>query len=160
MGLDMYLWLSKYSSGYKSEDEGHFYPEKLRDLERMVRDSGRGVAKVEDYQIGYWRKANAIHKYFVDKYGDGVDDCSRLYFEVEELARLRDICKTVSADISKAPELLPTEDGFFFGSTEYDTWYKKELSYTIELCNQVLDWYHKLPEEERGEYQLVYQASW
>ena len=29
----------------------------------------------EDNQIASWRKANAIHKWFVDNVQDGVDDC-------------------------------------------------------------------------------------
>lgn len=32
-------------------------------------------AYVETEEIGYWRKANAIHKWFVDKVQDGIDDC-------------------------------------------------------------------------------------
>lgn len=31
-------------------------------------------------QVGYWRKANAIHKWFVDNIQDGEDDCG--YYEV------------------------------------------------------------------------------
>ena len=28
-----------------------------------------------DEEVGYWRKANAIHKWFVDNVQDGNDDC-------------------------------------------------------------------------------------
>lgn len=39
---------------------------------------------------------------------------------------IEDITK-VLADHSLANKLLPTEDGFFFGSTEYDDWYFDDL---------------------------------
>lgn len=46
--------------------------------------------------VGYWRKANAIHKWFVDHVQDGEDDCE-YHHEVtkEVLEQLRDVCKTV-----------------------------------------------------------------
>lgn len=43
----------------------------------------------------YWRKANHIHKWFVDNVQDGVDDCKECYVEVVKLAELRDLCKEV-----------------------------------------------------------------
>lgn len=47
-------------------------------------------------EIGYWRKANQIHKWFVDNVQDGVDDCD-YHHEVtkEKLEKLLDTCKTV-----------------------------------------------------------------
>ena len=48
---------------------------------------------IED--VGYWRKANAIHKWFVDNIQDGEDDCG--YYEVasEQLEELLNICKLI-----------------------------------------------------------------
>ena len=48
---------------------------------------------IED--VGYWRKANAIHKWFVDNIQDGEDDCG--YYEVapEYLEELLNICKLI-----------------------------------------------------------------
>ena len=47
--------------------------------------------------VGYWRKANAIHKWFVDNVQDGEDNCD--YYEVtkEQLEELLDICNTIKA---------------------------------------------------------------
>lgn len=47
-------------------------------------------------EVGYWRKANAIHRYFVDAVQDGEDDC-RCHNEVtpEILEDLRDRCKRI-----------------------------------------------------------------
>ena len=47
--------------------------------------------------VGDWRKANAIHKWFVDTVQDGEDDCG--YYEVskEDLENLLSICKLIKA---------------------------------------------------------------
>jgi hypothetical protein len=49
-------------------------------------------------QVGYWRKANQIHNWFVKNIQDGVDDCN-YHREVteEDLNELLDICKRVLA---------------------------------------------------------------
>ena len=47
-------------------------------------------------QVAYWRKTNAVHKWFVDHVQDGEDDCA-WHNEVtkEVLEELRDICKEI-----------------------------------------------------------------
>ena len=47
--------------------------------------------------------------------------------------------------------LAPTS-GFFFGSTEKDEWYYKDLEYTVEIINSLL------ANDEKWSY--YYQASW
>ena len=46
-----------------------------------------------DTEIIYWRKANAIHKWFVENVQEGVDDCGEYEVTVEQLTELRDLCK-------------------------------------------------------------------
>ncbi len=48
-------------------------------------------------------------------------------------------------------ELLPTASGFFFGSTDYDEYYMKDLQDTINMLEPLL-------EDEDGEYE--YSSSW
>ena len=48
-----------------------------------------------------------------------------------------DITKVLS-DHSLAEKLLPTEDGFFFGGTEYDDWYFEDLTDAKEQLTQLL----------------------
>ena len=68
-----------------------------------------------------------------------------------QLKELVDICKKVLDDHSLAEELLPTEEGFFFGSTDYDEYYYKDLEETVEMLEPLL-------EDEVGEYS--YCSSW
>lgn len=46
-------------------------------------------------QMGYWRKANAIHQWFVTNVQDGEDDCKDYYVSREQLKELRDLCQLV-----------------------------------------------------------------
>lgn len=91
-------------------------------------------------QVGYWRKANQIHNWLVDRVQDGIDDCC-YHNEVtkEVLEELLDICQKVldnQADVAR--QLLPTTSGFFFGSTQYDQWYYNDIKETIQICKEVL----------------------
>jgi hypothetical protein len=47
--------------------------------------------------------------------------------------------------------LAPTE-GFFFGSTEKDEYYYKDLEYTVEVANSLLT--------NKEDYVFIYRASW
>ena len=118
MGLDMYLY------GVKQEFHKHDY--------------NIGGYK-ESTEIGYWRKANQIHKWFVDNVQDGVDNCATYYVDVEQLKELKSICEAILNDHSLAEELLPTSEGFFFGGTEYDDFYFNDLKDTIDIINYCLD---------------------
>ena len=90
-------------------------------------------------EIGYWRKANAIHKWFVDNVQDGEDDCD-YHREVtkEDLEELRDVCHEVLCNPDLANKLLPSQGGFFFGSLGYDEWYIDSLKSTIAIVDEAL----------------------
>lgn len=45
--------------------------------------------------VGYWRKANAIHQWFVDNCQDGIDDCRSVIVEREQLQTLKSLCETI-----------------------------------------------------------------
>lgn len=106
-------------------------------LGRMSRNVGPSYEFSEE--IGYWRKANQIHKWFVDKVQDGIDDCE-FHREVteEDLEELINTCREVLETPILAEELLPTQSGFFFGETSYDEYYFDDLKNTIEICENAL----------------------
>jgi hypothetical protein len=81
-------------------------------------------------EITSWRKANAIHKWFVDNVQDGVDDCSQYKVTKEHLIQLHNTCNDVLNDHNLAESLLPTQGGFFFGGVEYDDGYYYKLKET------------------------------
>lgn len=158
MGLDMYLYLRKEDYKSSFDNKIGLYPEELRNFEKDILNRNFASKSIKIcYQVGYWRKANAIHKWFVDVCADGNDDCSPVYVRLDNLQELQNLCKEVLKNKEKASELLPTESGFFFGTTEYDEWYFKDIAYTIEIIDKIID-FMKKPEAE--DYDVVYQASW
>lgn len=50
--------------------------------------------------------------------------------------------------------LLPTSEGFFFGSTEYDEWYVEDIKDTAEQLNHILE------ETDFKTEELFYNSSW
>jgi hypothetical protein len=105
-------------------------------------------------QVAYWRKANAVHKFFVDLAG-GKDECQDIYVERENLQELLNRCDTIleSKDVEKAKELLPAQSGFFFGSTEYDEWYFLGLENTQEVLTKII-------KDAPKDWEFYYSASW
>lgn len=70
----------------------------------------------------YFRKVNFLYRFFEDKLED--ERCFVTKSDIEELISR---CDKVMADNSLAVELLPTRSGLFFGSTDYDEWYFKDV---------------------------------
>lgn len=119
-------------------------------------DHNKGYAHEQIHDnVGYWRKANAIHNWFVENVQDGEDDCEyHRPVTKEDLETLFELCREVLADHSKANELLPNRQGFFFGSYEYDEWYFKDIQYTADLCEQLIR------DFDFENYNLYYCSSW
>lgn len=108
--------------------------------------------KETSLEMGYWRKANQIYAYFI-KLDERAAECHPIEVDIDQLKELRDICKKVLEFPDYAEEVLPTQSGFFFGSTEIDEWYMENLKDTITIID-----YIELTYEERDKY--VFQASW
>lgn len=73
-------------------------------------------------EIGYWRKANQIHNWFVENIQNGEDDCD-YHREVteEDLKELLDVCNKVLASCELVPSNI--ENGYSFdenGNKVYD----------------------------------------
>lgn len=71
MGLDMFL--------YKADEFGNF-------------DWGTD-------EVGYWRKANQVHKWFVDNVQNGVDDCREYVVTLSNVKELLETCKKVLSGV-------------------------------------------------------------
>jgi hypothetical protein len=105
-------------------------------------------------QIASWRKANAIHKWFVDNVQDGVDDCGEYKVTKEHLIQLQNTCNEILFDHNLAEVLLPTQSGFFFGNTNYDDWYYNDLAETVRIIDEILKTKPYCLDE------LYYSSSW
>ena len=148
MGLDMYLNAKIYLSKYDDKEDKR---EQIYTLFPEMFESGNLEYVKVAFEVGYWRKANHIHKWFVDNCQDE-DDCKPYYVSREQLKALRKLCEEILKDSTLAEVYLPTQEGFFFGSEEYGEWYFDDLKDTIKIIDKCL----KLPEE----WEFEYQSSW
>jgi len=105
-------------------------------------------------EAAYWRKANAIHKWFVDNCQNGRDECQHTYVERTKLQELLDLVNRVLDNPVSAAELLPAQSGFFFGSTDYDEWYMQDLRYTKARLEMLLS------NEQLRSWVFYYHSSW
>jgi hypothetical protein len=176
MGLDMYLEkCNRKVWGYKDFDLDAMKldkPELYQELKPLVYRRGSERFQWESFfeEVGYWRKANAVHQWFVKNVQGGIDNCQRYEVHKDQLEKLLEICKTIQRKTKMedglvkngekytngvwcpqyqegqtvvnpeiAAALLPTCEGFFFGSVEYDQWYMEDINSTIEILTKVLD---------------------
>jgi hypothetical protein len=173
MGLDMYLHRKTYVKNWD-----HMAPEELHQI--TVKRNNKehpwiDLKKISEIteEVGYWRKANCIHDWFVKNVQDGRDECQESDVSLSQLQELYDACilvrdnsklvkgkiqngstikevnneiveepiiedgKTIE-DKSVAEALLPTASGFFFGSTDYDEYYMRDILDTISILEPLI----------------------
>jgi hypothetical protein len=144
MGLDMYLTAKRYM--WYNEDA-------LKEQVAAPFNLPEGIKPKEvSVEAAYWRKANQIHKWFVDNIQNGEDECKPHDVSREDLKELLSVCKQVADNPELGEKLLPTQSGFFFGGTDYDEYYMEDINDTIEKLEIALQlddgWYFE------------YRSSW
>ena len=145
MGLDMYLNARQFTA--KSFAKPELYSKLVQEAPFAL-----DFATLE-VQVAYWRKANQIHAWFVKHVQGGKDDCQEYHVTRDQLQLLVDNCKLVLMNREEAANLLPVQEGFFFGSYEYDEYYFGDIQDTIDQLERILNEY---PED----WDFKYQSSW
>lgn len=115
--------------------------------------------KEQKEQIGYFRKVNFLVNYF-DK-SKSKNEIKITKKEVEELLNLCNIVlkyhKENPEDKIVASKVLPTQDGFFFGSTDYDEYYYEDVKAVKEYIeNELLKQFDNLEDDECIEFYISY----
>jgi hypothetical protein len=201
MGLDMYLeripkdltpeeisslQFYKYYLQYKQSNPNvtlrKFGGRSARKPSKEILKKYKDIDVCED--IGYWRKANAVHDWF-DRNLGGLEDCERKEVSKELLEKLLSDCEKVLGksklvkgkvqngttyidnewvpnmedgqvieDPSCAQELIPTADGFLFGGTDYDEYYVDKLEQTVEIVENAL------ATTDFNKYRIMYHGWW
>lgn len=161
MGLDMYLnakkdvpleaaaMMAKTDNGKKSWDA------EFRDYLNESWMGKTATAKAGDIvtataRVGYWRKANAIHDWFVRNVQDGTDDCEEYEVSAEQLRQLRDDCQEALKVGNRTDNLRPTE-GFFFGPSD--------IKYMLDDCKDTIEQIDRVL-EKYPDWVYTYQSSW
>jgi hypothetical protein len=95
MGLDMYLSKRHYVQNWE-----HNGPEKQFKI--TVKQGGKKypIIKTDKItyiteQVAYWRKANAIHEWFIQNCNEGNDQCIDIWVDRTKLQELYDTCVLV-----------------------------------------------------------------
>lgn len=173
MGLDMYLNKKTYI-GAEYEHRNVKGNVEITINDKPINIQFNRISEISE-RVGYWRKANAIHNWFVENVQDGEDNCQEYWVGIEKLQELVDLCKSTIEIIKKCPIIekteldysgkeykyneydvnqeeikLQTAGGFFFGSTAYNDYYLEDLQDTINQLEPLI--------KEGGDY--YYQSSW
>lgn len=170
MGLDQYLYARKYVSGIDySTKNGEFVFNDNPELDTIINIIGLNRDDLEPelpsavigVKVLQWRKANAIHEWFVQNVQRGEDDCREYYVSRE---RLEDLLATLGQALQAresgddtgmtVDDILPTQSGFFFGGTEYDDYYWSEVERTYEAINALLN------NPKFDDFDFEYSSSW
>ena len=84
-------------------------------------------------EVAYFRKVNFLIPFFGYE-----ENCSNIEIDKYQVEDLIEACKEVLANHDKASFLLPTQEGFFFGSTDYDDWYFDDVQNVKEKFEEIL----------------------
>jgi len=152
MGLDMYLTGERYVSEYERGMEQA--AKSLSAAVEVTRYTHQRPVTGIVVEVMYWRKANAIHAWFVDHVQGGEDKCRPHSVSAEDLAKLLALLDEVLADREHGPKKLEPRAGFFFGSTEVDEWYWQDVEQTAAVLREVLKW------GDLSAWSFTYQSSW
>ena len=165
MGLDMYLsarkHINKIDWNKLDRDSDTKYSEATTPQWNDVVKSA-GVDTLVDKEsiygvdvsinVAYWRKANQIHKWFVDNVQGGEDNCGEYYVSREKLKELLTTCR--QALFKKDPSELMPSSGFFFGSYDIDQYYWQDIKDTIKQIAPLIE------NDEYKDLSYYYQSSW
>lgn len=135
MGLDIYFYkvkksdFDKYQEDLERWDKGLDNWTSSHDVHNLSDEEKSALNGLYNRQPrlpsmwdAYFRKVNFLLGFF-----DYEENCSNVYFGPGWVTALVDYCERVLKDHSLADVLLPTETGFFFGGTDYDEWYFKDV---------------------------------
>ena len=106
-------------------------------------------------EVAYWRKANMVHQYFCTR-GKEISPSYLYTITREDLLELLKICHGILDETLSPEVVLPTTNGFFFGSVGYDEIYYDHIKETIFILSEVL----LLNEKSKDAKEFIYLASW
>lgn len=147
MGLDMYL--NKCYSKYRKGD-GTF---STNWDDCKIDMYGRSNRVTFTEMVGYWRKANHIHKWFVDNVQEGEDDWKEYYVSINKLRELRDTCFDIISKLHGTEIRVPKKDVNDFKKAITKFYGRSKIQRIIIDVNNLetvksLTGYHKLTESQ------------
>lgn len=128
------------------------YTKGVLDLPELEEILKKEVEMAYEGYDAYFRKVNFLFAYYQNN-GKMVDDCYALT-DKDDIDDIISRCERVLKDHKQAEYLLPTQSGFFFGSTDFDKWYFSD----VKDCLRQMKKYRKLLEDEETTGYVIF--SW
>jgi hypothetical protein len=150
MGLDMYLDAKRCVAPCDPRTEPMrrvigaavgFMPPK----EKPGQDASLLEVSGVTVRVGYWRKFNALHQWFVNNVQEGHDDCRPAFVSVDTLIELEEQLEQVGDDPASASE--------YFTADIDETLEEGEVDYTLKVLH------HAKRLQQQG-WDIYYRASW
>lgn len=150
MGLDMYLEAKRYLAPCDPRTEPMrraigaaigYMPTK----EKPGQDASLMEVSGVTVRVGYWRKFDALHQWFVSNVQEGVDDCRPAFVAVDTLIELETQLERACDD--------PTSVSERFTADADETLEISEVDYTLKVLH------HAKQLQEQG-WDIYYRASW
>jgi hypothetical protein len=112
----MYLYAEKYVNEYDYKTiNGELESVDNPMYGEIIKSAGLDSLPTTEYgsttvtkQVGYWRKANAIHGWIIRNLADGVDECQRINLRRDDLKLLRNSCMR---ELDSRANALPNKEG-------------------------------------------------
>ncbi len=166
MGLDMYLDVRKYVTRVDWSKVPEQLPEGVThyDFETADFTTVKGMFPTEllkhnnhgsyvSLNVAYWRKAYAIHKWFVENMAGSLDGGGGGYLSRNDLVELLgSVNRVLKGNLDTAKDELPDSNS----SEAYDKYYYDDLRYTKTMLTDIL----KVIPENDTDYDFYYNASW
>ena len=184
MGLDMYLSRKTYVKNWD-----HMKPEQLHKI--TISKGGKAVRNIKrerisyiEEQVMYWRKANAIHAWFVANVQNDVDDCGEYYVTDDNLKDLLEAVTNVLDRVEMIDGDIHTGTTYFAGELT-ENYEPGKIVSNPQICEDLLpsqsgfffggtdydEWYiqdlketkeelTKLLKEDNTNATFYYQSSW
>lgn len=103
-----------------------------------------------------FRKVNFLVSFFSERIDGKIENCVPVKVNREDIVVLKDRCEIVLAHHELAEQLLPTQEGFFFGDTDYDEYYFEQVEDVLETCKDLLQDFKELEDGECIEFEIWY----
>ena len=123
-------------------------------LRKQQRTKDNQPVESELVPVIQWYKANAIHAYMESLLNVSIENCVDYEVTKEQLSLLLETIDKVLDNKKLAPSLLPTTQGFFFGSQVYETYYFEDIHQTKSALTI------ELKEFDENTEQFFYHAWW
>lgn len=142
MGLDIYVEVSNR----KVRDEAIAENKKIQERNNKAYEEQGSDAQFEqtvDFpskQEYYFRKFNALVDW-VERNVGNVENCEPMELSKDDIESLQSTLTDLTPENCDVE--LPTCEGFFFGSQEYDQWYWQDVENAKQMCQEILkqtDW--------------------